>query len=203
MSFPQLSIFDLDKTLILVNGSFAFGKWLYSRGDLSLVDMAANVQDYLLHRLNLLSLKKLHEKSRHRFLKRRTLASLTLLAERFVDEKLPYLLNMTVVERLNSAKHRLLLSSSPSFLVEPIARALNIQDFGATSWDPLQVIDGQAKLQLSKKFADHLGIPLNECIAYSDSHLDIPLMEAVGKPILVNPDKTLRIFGLKNNWEFL
>src|SRR5205807_1316379 len=37
-----------------------------------------------------------------------------------------------------------------------------------------------------------LGFDLDECTAYSDSHTDLPLLEAVGTPVAVNPDRRLR-----------
>ena len=36
------------------------------------------------------------------------------------------------------------------------------------------------------------GFDLAECTAYSDSHTDLPFLEAVGHPVVVNPDRELR-----------
>nr|BFE77188.1 hypothetical protein GCM10020092_104890 [Actinoplanes digitatis] len=44
---------------------------------------------------------------------------------------------------------------------------------------------------------------LAECYAYSDSSSDLPLLEAVGHPSVVNPDRTLRRVALERSWPVL
>jgi phosphoserine phosphatase len=168
--------------------------------------MYANIQDYLLHRLKLLSMHRLHQRAKKRFLKKLPLSKLCLLAHSFINESLPSMINHKVVKRLELSKDKgytLLLSSSPSFIVEPIALILGITHWRATTWDPFVVLDGTTKLKMTKDFASHWNVPLNQCTAYSDSYLDLPLLSSVGTPVLVNPDRTLRTINLKNNWEII
>jgi HAD superfamily hydrolase (TIGR01490 family) len=39
--------------------------------------------------------------------------------------------------------------------------------------------------------------------AYSDSHTDLPFLEAVGHPVAVNPDRTLRRIASERDWPVL
>jgi HAD superfamily hydrolase (TIGR01490 family) len=48
-----------------------------------------------------------------------------------------------------------------------------------------------------------LGFDLDECTAYSDSHTDLPLLEAVGMPVAVNPDRRLRAVAAQRGWPVL
>jgi HAD superfamily hydrolase (TIGR01490 family) len=48
-----------------------------------------------------------------------------------------------------------------------------------------------------------LGFDLAESTAYSDSHTDLPLLEAVGTPIAVNPDRRLRAVAAERGWSVL
>jgi len=48
-----------------------------------------------------------------------------------------------------------------------------------------------------------LGFDLNESTAYSDSHTDLPLLEAVGHPVAVNPDRKLRRIAATRGWPTL
>lgn len=48
-----------------------------------------------------------------------------------------------------------------------------------------------------------LGFDLGECTAYSDSHTDLPLLEAVGAPVAVNPDRRLRAVAAQRGWPVL
>ncbi len=44
---------------------------------------------------------------------------------------------------------------------------------------------------------------LTKCYAYSDSITDVPMLEAVGHPVAVNPDRTLRRLALQRGWTVL
>ena len=44
---------------------------------------------------------------------------------------------------------------------------------------------------------------LAACTAYSDSHTDLPFLEAVGHPVVVNPDRELRNIAGERGWPIL
>jgi phosphoserine phosphatase len=46
-------------------------------------------------------------------------------------------------------------------------------------------------------------IDLGESTAYSDSHTDLPFLEAVGHPVAVNPDRELRRLAADRGWPVL
>ncbi len=48
-----------------------------------------------------------------------------------------------------------------------------------------------------------LGFDLEESTAYTDSHTDLPLLEAVGHPVAVNPDRALRRIAAARDWPVL
>ena len=50
-------------------------------------------------------------------------------------------------------------------------------------------------------FAREHGYELARCYAYSDSATDIPMLAAVGNPVAVNPDRTLRKHAMSSGWE--
>jgi len=47
------------------------------------------------------------------------------------------------------------------------------------------------------------GFDMLECTAYSDSHTDLPFLEAVGNPVAVNPDRELRRIARDRGWPVL
>lgn len=59
---------------------------------------------------------------------------------------------------------------------------------------------GEGKLRHARTFADEKGVPLSECTFYTDSFSDLPVMEAVGKPVAVNPDLRLRRTARARGW---
>jgi phosphoserine phosphatase len=54
-----------------------------------------------------------------------------------------------------------------------------------------------------REVAQEQGFDLAECTAYSDSHTDLPFLEAVGHPVAVNPDRALRRVAMERGWPVL
>ena len=47
----------------------------------------------------------------------------------------------------------------------------------------------EGKVAAIEELAEREGFDLSECYAYSDSVTDLPMLEAVGHPTVVNPDR--------------
>jgi len=62
---------------------------------------------------------------------------------------------------------------------------------------------GPNKAQAMHNLAEREGYDLAASYAYSDSSTDLPMLEAVGHPSAVNPDKALRRAALDNGWPIL
>ena len=102
-----------------------------------------------------------------------------------------------------------IVSSSPEEIVEPLARMLRVNRYIATR---PTVVDGKYtgdldfyaygphKAEAIEKLASELGIDLAASFAYSDSATDVPMLEVVGNPVAVNPDKALRRIALDRGW---
>jgi HAD superfamily hydrolase (TIGR01490 family) len=62
---------------------------------------------------------------------------------------------------------------------------------------------GEGKLERARDYARDHGAALEECWFYSDSLADLPLLEAVGHPVAVNPQRKLRRLALRRGWPVL
>ncbi|MCA1822967.1 MAG: HAD-IB family hydrolase [Frankia sp.] len=62
---------------------------------------------------------------------------------------------------------------------------------------------GEAKATAIRELADRAGYDLAECYAYSDSMTDLPMLDVVGHPYVVNPDKGLRTVAAERGWPVL
>lgn len=103
----------------------------------------------------------------------------------------------------------IVLSATGEEVVTPIAQML-----GATDWmgSRMEIVDGrysgkldfycygEYKATAAKRFAAENGYDLAESHAYSDSSTDIPLLEVVGHPHVVNPDRALRKLATERGW---
>ena len=59
---------------------------------------------------------------------------------------------------------------------------------------------GEGKLARARAFAERQGFGLEEATFYSDSLTDLPLLEAVGTPVAVNPDPRLARIARRRGW---
>jgi HAD superfamily hydrolase (TIGR01490 family) len=59
---------------------------------------------------------------------------------------------------------------------------------------------GPAKAAAMRELAAAEGYDLDDCYAYSDSITDLPMLEAVGHPAAVNPDRALRRVARERGW---
>jgi hypothetical protein len=59
---------------------------------------------------------------------------------------------------------------------------------------------GEQKADAVRELAGRESIDLSGSYAYSDSATDLPLLEAVGSPVAVNPDRELRRVAEQRNW---
>ena len=65
----------------------------------------------------------------------------------------------------------------------------------------LRRLYGQEKADALGELAAGEGIDLDASTAYSDSASDLPFLEAVGTPVVVNPDRALRKIAAERGWQ--
>jgi HAD superfamily hydrolase (TIGR01490 family) len=114
------------------------------------------------------------------------------------------------------AKHKeagdliFLLTSSSNYLCAPLGDDLKIDGFLANRFDveggvftgePVwPLCFGKGKVEHARVVADKLRITLADCAFYTDSASDLPMLEAVGRPVVVDPDPRLRRIAARRGW---
>jgi HAD superfamily hydrolase (TIGR01490 family) len=126
---------------------------------------------------------------------------------------LVYAESLRLVEQHHARGERVyIVSATLQEIVEAIAEDLGfdgalgticeVKD-GRYTGKPLRSLHAGAKAEAVRELAEREGFDLAECTAYSDSHTDLPFLEAVGHPVAVNPDRTLRRTALARSWPVL
>jgi HAD superfamily hydrolase (TIGR01490 family) len=64
----------------------------------------------------------------------------------------------------------------------------------------LRATHGENKADAVRELAERDDLDLATSTAYSDSHTDVPFLEAVGHPVAANPDKKLRRIARERGW---
>lgn len=62
---------------------------------------------------------------------------------------------------------------------------------------------GPGKATAIEKLASERGYDLRLCYAYSDSISDLPMLELVGHPVAVNPDRALEAVAYQRGWPII
>jgi phosphoserine phosphatase len=59
---------------------------------------------------------------------------------------------------------------------------------------------GETRAQILADYCEAEGLRLDESVAYADSTSDLPMLEAVGFPVAVNPETRLATLARKRGW---
>jgi HAD superfamily hydrolase (TIGR01490 family) len=105
-----------------------------------------------------------------------------------------------------------IVSATLQEIVEELARELGFDGAigstceivdGVYTGRSLRAAHGEGKAAAIRELAELEGFDLPASTAYSDSHTDLPFLEAVGHPVVVNPDRELRRIAVERGWPIL
>jgi len=113
-------------------------------------------------------------------------------------------------EHRREGRQIVIVSISPEEVVRPLAGYLGVDHVIATR----SAVDeegryagrlafyatGEAKAGAIRELAVQWDLELQRCFGYSDSSADLPMLEAVGQPVAVNPDRALREVATERGW---
>jgi fatty acyl-CoA reductase len=139
-------------------------------------------------------------------------AELRELSESVMGDLLFHRIAPDAVRRIREhrrAGHRVVfITGSLDFVVEPLRpladevitaklQESNGRHTGDLDRPPLV---GEARASWLKDHAEEVGADLSVSYAYADSMSDLPLLEAVGNPVAVNPDVALHRLARQRKW---
>lgn len=215
----QAAFFDLDKTVIAKSSTLAFGKPLYKAGLLgrrNLMKVGIAQAFYILFGANQGTLDKTRDS-----MLRLTAGWHRGEIEDLVEETLEQVASPLVYaealflidEHKRNGRRVFLVSASPQEIVRPIARFIGVDEVIATRVGTdhdgrfngtLEFFaQGESKRTAINDLAEADGLDLEGSFAYSDSYTDLPMMEAVGHPVAVNPERELRKVAEERQWPIL
>jgi HAD superfamily hydrolase (TIGR01490 family) len=212
------AFFDLDKTIIASSSALAFSKPMLRHG---LISRRAALKSAYAQLVFSLSGADEDRTERMR-------AEISALCTGWDVEQVRAIVNETLHDIVDPlvyaeaaeliASHKaqghdvIVLSAAGEEVVTPIAGLLGVTHSVATR---MEIVDGRYSGQVdfycygeqksvaAKQLAVDKGYDLSSCFAYTDSSTDIPLLETVGKPHAVNPDRALRRLAMERGWPVL
>ena len=210
-----LAVFDLDKTIVDTSASMAYGRPMAKRGIITTGEMlriGAMLFSYMMTTHTDENLDATKE-ALASMIRNRPAASLRAIAEDALQEVLiPYVYAEArdfIFEHHKLGHDVAIITASARVLVDPIARELQADHLIATELEEidgtytgkvLHFNKGQAKGGKLMELVERGGYDLSRPYAYTDSHTDLPLLEAVGHPYAINPDRQLRKIARERDW---
>ena len=211
----HLAAFDLENTLIASNVVESYA-WLASRR-LDKDDRLRLIAKTVREAPALLALDKKDRGDFLRYFYRRYEgASVAQLDEDATELMSALILTKSFPEAIRRVRehralgHRtLLITGALDLVVKPllplfddvVSAHLGVTSEGRYTGELIEVPPtGEARAQVMADYAAAEGLELSESVAYADSSSDLPMLEAVGYPVAVNPEVRLATIARKRGW---
>lgn len=208
------ALFDLDRTLVRKETASLYVRFQRDRGEASLRDLLRVLYWVGQYTLGIIDVQAVAARALEDYAG----TSETVLSARcdewFASHVEPHIadLGRLAVERHRARGDALaIVTGATVYTARPLARRLRIDHIVASELEidargcftgkPVQPLCiGEGKVRRAERLAAELGFPLEEATFYSDSLTDLPLLERVGSPIVVNPDPRLARVARQRGW---
>ena len=206
------AFFDMDKTVLRIDTLRSWIAYQRESGEISTIDLMRGMYWGILYRLALTSFDAMENSFS-------TLAGeseydLTQKGKRWFQECVEHEISSDAIKAIEHHRQRrekiVLITGSTQYTPEALSAMLNIDH---TLCSRLEVVDGkftgrlesrcygEHKVTAAEEFAQLHGIDLDKSTFYSDSYLDLPMLNRVNTPVVVNPDWRLKRHAKKAGWQ--
>lgn len=207
------AFFDMDKTLIAENSGSVYMKRRYEKGEIDTWELVRGLGDYLRYKAGILDLPSWARETMKEFAGRSEAELAAEAREMFVATMVPmiYPEAVDIIRKHQEQGHIVaIVSGSTRYAVEPLADHLGVEHSLFTVLESEQgVLTGnvvepicfeEGKIYWLRRFIEDHNIDLALSHFYTDSITDLPLLELVGHPVVVNPDPMLYRTAVRRHW---
>ncbi|MFO0758838.1 MAG: HAD family hydrolase [Byssovorax sp.] len=211
---PRAALFDMDRTLLRVETATVYVRYQRDEGQATLWDLAKASYWVAQYTLGILDAQKVAAKVIGEI---RGMPETVLAARcddwfsRYVEKHITDAGREAVRRHQEAGEICAIVTGASPYASWPLARRLRIDHVVSTVFEvdehgvftgrpeqPLCLREG--KVERAAKLADALGFSLGEATFYTDSITDLPLLERVAVPVIVNPDRRLRRVAEQRGW---
>jgi putative phosphoserine phosphatase/1-acylglycerol-3-phosphate O-acyltransferase len=212
------AFFDMDKTLLSGSSAVLLARYMQRRGELARQDAVRFLKATLRYKLGRLDMIETTRQIVRELAGYSEADRIAYTRQWFAEHLIDY---VTEEGRHLVAQHRrlghrvALITASPSYTADQLAEHLGMasEDVMATRFEVQHgrftgrmlepMVYGEGKLQAACAYAAAQGVNLSRSYFYTDSVADLPLLEIVGYPVAVNPDRPLRTLARDRGWTIL
>jgi HAD superfamily hydrolase (TIGR01490 family) len=208
----QAALFDMDRTLVRVNTGHLYMRWRFQRNEASLAEILRFAGWMAQYTFGVVDFGQVSA---------RALSTLQGVEEASLRDDCRTWYDRMVREHVSEDARRevdrcrregrlvAILSASTPYATTPLAEELGIEHVLCTT---LEVRDGKftgacericyggGKVRAAEQWAEQHGVDLGRSAFYTDSVSDLPMLERVGEPRVINPDPRLRLLARRRRW---
>ncbi|MDD5748594.1 MAG: HAD-IB family hydrolase [Actinomycetota bacterium] len=211
-----VAFFDLDHTLLDGSNGNILALSMVKNGQMKARGILWVIWYSVLYRLNKLPRKEVYRKVLEVMGSYPVLEMIEMMDNGFEERILPRLFDggARLIRWHRSMGHRTVIATAAGeYIAERVRAQIGADDTIATPIPirgqrissehegPTAFMEG--KLEMALDYCGKSGVDISRCYFYSDSASDLPLLEAVGNPVLVNPQVSLRIAVRGRGWSRL
>lgn len=213
MSARVAAFFDVDHTLLAVNSGRKWVEYLRRTGQMSTRKLLRSLVWLARYRLALLDLEAVTAEAAKDWAGREVAAVESEVGAWFDAEIARWICpeGQARVARHQADGHVVaLLTSGTRFSAEPLARRLDVAHVLCTRLEErgglltgrhvAPACAGPGKVVLAERFAGEHDVDLSRSYFYTDSMSDLPMLERVGLPRVINPDPRLGRLARARGW---
>jgi HAD superfamily hydrolase (TIGR01490 family) len=213
------AFFDLDKTLMAGSSGMQFARVATRHGLVGRRQLASWGLEHVRYRLRGTTDERTTEVLR---VARELIAGVPAISfERMNPEVMAAILPRVYPQMLDevyshqeAGRPTFIVSAAGSGVVEPLATVLGMDGGVGTKYEVGEdgtltgrfdgpFVYGEGKVEAMQAYAAAHEIDLASSYAYSDSISDLPMLRAVGNPVVVNPDPPLLEIAREEGWQVL
>jgi HAD superfamily hydrolase (TIGR01490 family) len=213
----RAAFFDVDNTLIRGSTIYFLGRGMYHRGYFSKKDVSrfvlANLRFRLTGKENKEEIQRFQDSATD-FIRGHDVRDFQTIAEEIYDEYVSPAMwqgTIDIAQKLyQEGVEVYLVTAAPEEMATVIAKRLGltgalgsrveIKDGLYTGKLNGPLLHGKEKVIAVTKLAAERDFDLGNCLAFSDSHNDLPLLQSVGFPSAINPDALLGLRAMSEGW---
>lgn len=208
------AVFDVDDSLLDGNAGTIF-TWYLFREKVMRPEVRARIPrviyDYARHRLGELDMVEVGSQCHQGLRADELKAHAHACFERHLRKRITSGAIRQIRKHLLSGHFVLLASGSPQYIIDEVGAHLRVH---AAIGTRTRIVDGrvtdqivppvvfrEGKREAVERICEQMDLDLSRSWLYSDSQADIPLFEAVGHPVVVNPKAPFREVAVQRGWE--
>lgn len=208
------ALFDMDRTLVRKETASLYVKYQRDIGEASALDLAKTLYWVGQYTLGILDAEKV-AKNALRSLKGLPEVVMSARCEdwfsAYVETFITDAGREAVLAHQEKGEICAIVTGATRYAAKPLARRLGIEHVVASELEideqgrftgrpRLPLCLGEGKVKRAEQLAAELGFSLESSSFYSDSVSDVPLLERVAEPIVVNPDPRLSRIAKQRGW---